>query len=70
MADETKVKKAPKEAVSEIASKAKDGAKNLFQKKCGKAMHLKFITKSDSAKTVNNKTGIEDLDIPINIIDE
>lgn len=33
MADETKVKKAPKEAVSEIASKAKDGAKNLFQKK-------------------------------------
>ena len=28
-------------------------------------MHLKFITKSDSAKTVNNKTGIEDLDIPI-----
>ena len=27
-------------------------------------MHLKFITKSDSAKTVNNKTGIEDLDIP------
>jgi hypothetical protein len=42
----------------------------LFQKKCGKAMHLKFITKSDSAKTVNNKTGIEDLDIPINIIDE
>lgn len=33
MADETKVKKAPKEAVSEIESKAKDGAKNLFQKK-------------------------------------
>lgn len=33
-------------------------------------MHLKFITKSDSVKTVNNKTGIEDLDIPINIIDE
>ena len=33
MADEAKVKKAPKEAVSEIASKAKDGAKNLFQKK-------------------------------------
>ena len=33
-------------------------------------MHLKFITKSDSAKTVNNKNGIEYLDIPINIIDE
>ncbi len=33
-------------------------------------MHLKFITKNDSAKTVNTKTGIEDLDIPINIIDE
>ena len=31
---------------------------------------IEFITKSDSAKTVNNKTGIEDLDIPINIIDE
>ena len=33
-------------------------------------MHLKFITKNNSANTMNNKTGIEDLDIPINIIDE
>lgn len=33
MADEAKTKKAPKEAVSEIAARAKDGAKNLFQKK-------------------------------------
>lgn len=33
-------------------------------------MHLKFVGKSESGKTINNKTGIEDLDIPINIIDE
>ncbi len=33
-------------------------------------MHLKFVSKSETEKNISDKNGIEDLDIPINIIDE
>lgn len=33
-------------------------------------MHLKFVSKIETVRKTDNKTGIEDLDIPINIIDE
>lgn len=42
----------------------------IISEELGKVMHLKFISKSGTKKSASDKNGIEDLDIPINIIDE